>query len=110
MRGTLRKPLRVANGEGQDITITGLTLARYVDDLLQSLARNTEKTLTVGIILIAFDAEQFAVPDFDPHAAQGRMTVHGTHSRKCLDATDRGANLPKDGTQALIAAYRRARP
>ena len=110
MRGTLRKPLRVANGEGQDITITGLTLARYVDDLLQSLATNTEKTLTVGIILIAFDAEQFAVPDFDPHAAQGRMTVHGTHGGKGLDGAAHGANLPNDGTQALIAAYRPAGP
>ena len=110
MRGTLRKPLRVANGEGQDITITGLTLARYVDDLLQSLATNTEKTLTVGIILIAFDAEQFAVPDFDPHAAQGRMTVHGTHGGKGLDGAAHGANLSTDGIQPLSAAYRRTGP
>ncbi len=35
MRGALRKPLRGADAEGQDVTITGLTLARYVDGLIE---------------------------------------------------------------------------
>ncbi len=35
MRGMLRKPLRGADADGQRVTITGLTLARYVDGLIE---------------------------------------------------------------------------
>ena len=35
MRGKLKNPMRDADENGQHITITGLTLARYADGLIE---------------------------------------------------------------------------
>src|SRR5262249_8781115 len=49
------------------------------DDFPRGLAAHAQKSLAVGVVLIARDEQELPVLDYNQHAAQGRVTAHRTH-------------------------------